>query len=203
MECLFGMHPTARGCIRLGDRDIQSLTISQRIDAGLALVPEDRQLLGLVQNLSVAQNITLASLERITTHSGISRSREREEVNALVEALAIKLSDSDQPVTTLSGGNQQKVIIARSLLTEPSVLMMDEPTRGIDLGAKSDIFGIMKDLTDRGIGILFASSELREVVAMANRALVMARGRLSGSFEGDDVSEQNLADASVLPPSLV
>ena len=203
MECLFGMHPTARGRIRLGDRDIQSLSISRRIDAGLALVPEDRQLLGLVQNLSVAQNITLASLERITTHSGISRSREREEVSALVEALAIKLSDADQPVTTLSGGNQQKVVIARSLLTEPSVLMMDEPTRGIDLGAKSDIFVIMKDLAERGMGILFTSSELKEVVAMADRALVMARGRLSGSFEGDDVSEQNLADASVLPPSLV
>jgi ABC-type sugar transport system ATPase subunit len=201
MECVFGIHPEAQGRIQLGDEEIQTLSLRRRIEAGLALVPEDRQLLGLVQNLSVAQNITLASLERITTRSGISRSRERNVVRELVRALAIKLSDPDQPITTLSGGNQQKVVIAKSLLTEPRVLMMDEPTRGVDVGAKSDIFGIMKKLAGQGIGILFTSSELREIVAMADRAFVMARGRLAGEFENEAITEKNLADASVLMQS--
>jgi erythritol transport system ATP-binding protein len=197
MECIFGIHPEARGRIRLGSKDIQTLSIAQRIAAGLAFVPEDRQLLGLVQSLSVAQNITLASLKRITTPSGISRSKERTAVRELITALGIRLSDPDQPITTLSGGNQQKVVIAKSLLTEPKVLMMDEPGRGVDVGAKADIFGIMKELAGQRIGILFASSELREIVAMADRALVMARGRLAGTFEGDEITESHLADASV------
>jgi erythritol transport system ATP-binding protein len=197
MECIFGIHPDARGRIRLGSKDIQTLSIAQRIAAGLAFVPEDRQLLGLVQSLSVAQNITLASLKRITTPSGISRSKERTAVRELITALGIRLSDPDQPITTLSGGNQQKVVIAKSLLTEPKVLMMDEPGRGVDVGAKADIFGIMKELAGQRIGILFASSELREIVAMADRALVMARGRLAGTFEGDEITESHLADASV------
>ncbi len=201
LECLFGMQPNARGSIRLGGRPIDNLRIDQRIRAGLALVPEDRQLLGLVQNLSVSKNITLASLKRFIQGLALSRKQERQEVQRLIEALAIKVADARQPITTLSGGNQQKVVIAKSLLTQPTVLMMDEPTRGIDVGAKSDIFNIMNDLADEGLGVLFVSSELKEVVAMADRALVMARGRLVATFAGDAITEQNLADASVSVPS--
>ncbi len=198
LECIFGMQSAARGRILLDGREIQALYINRRIKAGLALVPEDRQLLGLLQNLSVAENVTIASLGKINTPLGLSTSKQRELVRRLVDKLSIKLSDPGQLISTLSGGNQQKVIIARSLLTAPRVLMLDEPTRGVDVGTKSDIFEIMKELAGRGVAVLFVSSELKEVVSMADRALVMARGRLTGEFAADAITEQNLAKASVL-----
>ena len=157
----------------------------------------------MVQNLSVSKNITLASLRRFVKGLALSTGEESREVQRLIEALAIKVSDARQPITTLSGGNQQKVVVAKSLLTRPNVLMMDEPTRGIDVAAKSDIFKIMNDLAEEGLGLLFVSSELKEVVAMADRALVMARGRLVATFEGAAITEQNLADASVMAPSVI
>jgi len=203
LECLFGMQPDARGTIRLGSQAIDTLRLDERIRAGVALIPEDRQLLGLVQNLSVSKNITLASLKRFVKGLALSTGEERREVQRLIEALAIKVSDARQPITTLSGGNQQKVVVAKSLLTRPNVLMMDEPTRGIDVAAKSDIFKIMNGLAEEGLGLLFVSSELKEVVAMADRALVMARGRLVATFEGAAITEQNLADASVSAPAVI
>ena len=203
LECLFGMQPDARGTIRLGSRAIETLRIDERIHAGLALIPEDRQRLGLVQNLSVSKNITLTILKQFVKGLALSTGKENREVKRLIEALGIKVSDARQPITTLSGGNQQKVVVAKSLLTRPEVLMMDEPTRGIDVAAKSDIFRIMNDLAEKGLGLLFVSSELKEIVAMADRALVMARGRLAATFEGAAITEQNLADASVMASSVI
>jgi erythritol transport system ATP-binding protein len=127
----------------------------------------------------------------------LSRPREREKVRAMIQSLAIKVSNAEQPVTALSGGNQQKVVIARSLLTGPLVLMMDEPTRGIDIGAKSDVFRIMCDLAREGVAVLFVSSELKEVVAMADRALVMARGRITADLAREQITESALASAAV------
>ena len=115
----------------------------------------------------------------------------------LIRALAIKVADPDQLVTALSGGNQQKVVLARSLLTAPKVLLMDEPTRGIDIGAKSDVFRIMCDLAREGVGVLFDSSELKEVAAMADRALVMARGRFTANLPRHEITEAALATAAV------
>ncbi len=202
LECLFGMRPDARGAIRLGSRAIETLRIDERIRLGLALVPEDRQLLGLVQNLSVLQNITLAYLGRFVKGLALSGNEERREVKPLIQALTIKVADASQPITTLSGGNQQKVVVAKSLLTRPRVLMMDEPTRGIDVAAKSDIFRIMNDLAEQGLGLLFVSSELKEVVAMADRALVMAGGRLVATFEGAAITAHNLSNAAVMTDSM-
>jgi erythritol transport system ATP-binding protein len=197
LECLFGMQPIATGTVRIAGRELRAESVTVRIRAGLAFVSEDRQKLGLVQSLSVAENITLASLRSVRRGPVLSRPREREKVRAMVQALAIKVSRVDQPVTTLSGGNQQKVVIARSLLTEPRVLMMDEPTRGIDIGAKSDVFRIMTDLALTGIAVLFVSSELKEVVAMADRALVMARGRITAELPREQITEAALAAAAV------
>ena len=197
LECLYGLQPASKGSIQLEGRPLENLSIEERIQAGLALVPEDRQRLGLVQNLSVSKNITLAHLSRLMNGMALSSAKESNEVNRLINLLGIKTHDPAQPITTLSGGNQQKVVLAKSLLTNPKLLMLDEPTRGIDIGAKSEIFTLMNDLADQGLGILFVSSELKEVVAMADRALVMARGRITGSFTGDAITEHNLADASI------
>jgi erythritol transport system ATP-binding protein len=197
LECLFGMQRIAAGTVRIAGRELRTESIAERMHAGLAFVSEDRQQLGLVQSLSVAENITLASLRSVRRGFVLSPPKEREKVRAMIQSLAIKASRPDQPVTSLSGGNQQKVVIARSLLTEPKVLMMDEPTRGIDIGAKSDVFRIMCDLAGEGMAVLFVSSELKEVVAMADRAIVMARGRITAELSRERITEAALAAAAV------
>ena len=199
LECLFGMQPIASGKVRIAGRELRTEPIAERIRAGLAFVTEDRQKLGLVQSLSVAKNITLASLRSVRRGPVLSRPKEREKVAAMIQGLAIKVSRPEQDVSALSGGNQQKVVIARSLLTSPRVLMMDEPTRGIDIGAKSDVFRIMCDLAREGMAVLFVSSELKEVVAMADRALVMARGCITADLPRERITEAALAAAAVAP----
>ena len=198
LESLFGLHPEAIGTIRLNGVEITGRLIDQRIAAGLALIPEDRQLMGLVQKMSVAKNMTLAALKQYVHGFAISGKKEKRVVDRLVRELSIKIVHTDQLISSLSGGNQQKVVIAKSLLTSPKVLLMDEPTRGIDVAAKADIFGIMIELAKRGVGVLFASSELKEVMAMADRVLVMANGRITASFERSELKEDVLMAASVV-----
>jgi erythritol transport system ATP-binding protein len=195
-ECLMGQHPEASGEIRLDHRRLQKETIRGRIDLGMMLVPEDRQRLGLIQKLSVAHNITLANLQRFVTSFWLSERRELHEINAMIRSLSIKTLNPQQPITSLSGGNQQKVVIAKSLLTEPQVLMMDEPTRGIDVGAKAEIFEIMNRLAEKGLGILFVSSELPEMFTIPDRVIVLSKGRVTGEFLHDQLNEEALVLAA-------
>jgi erythritol transport system ATP-binding protein len=195
-ECLMGLHPEATGEIRLAGRVIRHESIAERIDLGLMLVPEDRQRLGLVQQLSVAHNISLASLNRFLTSFWLSETRELKGITALMRELAIKARTPAHPVTSLSGGNQQKVVVAKSLLTRPQVLLLDEPTRGIDVGAKAEIFEIVNRLADQGLGILFVSSELTEVLAVPDRILVLSKGNITGEFNHDQATEELLVTAS-------
>jgi erythritol transport system ATP-binding protein len=191
-ECLMGLHPEAKGEIRISGRSIRVETIRQRIDLGLMLVPEDRQRLGLVQKLSVAQNITLASLKRFVTTFWLDQRRERESIVKLMKDLAIKARSPEYPITSLSGGNQQKVVVAKSLLTQPQVLLLDEPTRGIDVGAKAEIFEIMNRLAEQGLAVLFVSSELPEMFTVPDRILVLSKGKITGDFRHDNVTEEAL-----------
>jgi erythritol transport system ATP-binding protein len=195
-ECLMGQHPEASGEIRLGDRKLQKETIRGRIDLGMTLVPEDRQRSGLVQKLSVAHNITLANLQRFVISFWLSERREIREINAMIRNLSIKTQNPQQLITSLSGGNQQKVVIAKSLLTEPQVLMLDEPTRGIDVGAKAEIFEIMNRLAEKGLAILFVSSELPEMFTIPDRVMVLSKGRVTGEFVHDQLSEEALVLAA-------
>ena len=195
-ECLMGQHPEASGEVRLNGRKLQNETIRGRIDLGMMLVPEDRQRLGLVQKLSVAHNITLANLRRFVTAFWLSDRRELEEINKMIRSLSIKMQNPKQPITSLSGGNQQKVVIAKSLLTEPQLLMMDEPTRGIDVGAKAEIFGIMNQLAEKGLAVLFVSSELPEMLTIPDRVLVLSKGKITGEFLHDNLTEESLVLAA-------
>jgi erythritol transport system ATP-binding protein len=171
-------------------------TVGSRLRAGLALVPEDRQRDGLVQTMSVKDNVVLSILRRLTRSGLLRRERQTDTAEEKVRELAIKIPGLGASVTALSGGNQQKVVLARALLTDPVVLLLDEPTRGIDVGAKSQIASIMADLASRGFGVLFISSELAEVIAMAERVLVMAKGRITAEFSADEVTEEKLVTAS-------
>jgi erythritol transport system ATP-binding protein len=195
-ECLMGLHPEASGEIRLNGKPIRNETIRQRIERGLMLVPEDRQRLGLVQKLSVAHNITLANLQRFVTSFWLSERREMEDINTMIRDLAIKTPNPQHPITSLSGGNQQKVVLAKSLLTHPQVLLLDEPTRGIDVGAKAEIFEIMIRLAEQGLAILFVSSELAEMFTIPDRIIVLSKGKVTGEFLHEQLSEEALVLAA-------
>jgi erythritol transport system ATP-binding protein len=171
-------------------------TVQARMAAGLALVPEDRQRDGLVPTMSVRDNILLATVGRLTRGGLLRGGAEQRQASGKLAELAIKAPGLAALVTALSGGNQQKVVLARALLTEPAVLLLDEPTRGIDVGAKSQIAALMAGLAAEGFGVLFISSELAEVIAMADRALVMARGRVTAEFSSAEVTEEALVAAS-------
>jgi erythritol transport system ATP-binding protein len=196
MEVLAGVRPEASGEVWLGEQRLDGASVADRIDAGIVLVPEDRKTDGLVPTLSVAHNMVLASLKRYLRRFYLSRRRERSAVDRMVEDLSVRLSSPGANIGSLSGGNQQKVVVAKGLLTAPKVLLLDEPTRGIDVGAKSEIFEIMSRLAAQGYGILFVSSELKEVLAMADRILVLSKGAVVAEFEGDRATEKELVDAS-------
>ncbi|GIM91000.1 sugar ABC transporter ATP-binding protein [Paractinoplanes toevensis] len=196
MECLMGMRRASAGEVLLRGKPEPKGTVQARMAGGLALVPEDRQRDGLVQTMSVRDNILLATVARFTRAGLLTGGAEQRTADAKVRELAIKSPGLAATVTALSGGNQQKVVLARALLTEPVVLLLDEPTRGIDVGAKAQIAALMADLAAQGFGVLFISSELAEVMAMADRVLVMARGRITAEFTAQTVTEEALVTAS-------
>jgi len=198
-ECLIGLHQEAEGDILLEERAIDSsMTVDERIARGLVLVPEDRQAFGIVQSMTVAENITLASLAKYA-HLGVLPGNAGDaDIQQSIRDLGIRVSASNQLITALSGGNQQKVVLGKALLTAPKVLLMDEPTRGIDVNAKSEIYAIMNELAKSGMCIFFASSELKEITALSDRVLVLSRGKLAGEFIRGQYTESELVKASAL-----
>ncbi len=197
-ECLAGVHPDARGRVYLEGKELPASNVAGRIGAGIVLVPEDRQREGLVQTLSVAHNMLLASLHNYFNGLFLRQRKEQGAVAEKIKDLSIKVADPGQIITSLSGGNQQKVVVAKGLLTAPKVLLLDEPSRGIDVAAKSEIFSIMESLAEQGFGVLFISSELKEVMAMSDRILVMSKGRVTGEFLRAEATEEALVAASAI-----
>jgi monosaccharide-transporting ATPase len=162
---------------------------------GLGMVPEDRGAEGVIGDLSVRDNIVLAALPRLTRAGFLSERRQNELVDTFIKRLRIKVSGPDQKVRELSGGNQQKVLLARMLCLHPAVLILDEPTRGIDVGAKAEIQALIDELAAQGLGVLLISSELEEVVEGADRVLVLRDGAVVGTLRGEDISEDSIMHA--------
>ncbi len=202
-EVLLGLHPHASGDIWLDGKKLHSRTVEKRIKQGIMLIPEDRQREGLVQTLSVADNMLLASLRRYLRTFFLSHNRQMEHINRLIKELAIKVANPNYPIASLSGGNQQKVVVGKALLTEPRVLLMDEPTRGIDVGAKQEIFDIMRTLASQGLGVMFVSTELKEIMAAADRIVVMSKGRVIRQFPRQEATQEALVEASAVGHELV
>ncbi|HEY3310022.1 MAG TPA: sugar ABC transporter ATP-binding protein [Anaerolineales bacterium] len=198
VACLAGARPMATGKVFLDGRPVESQSISERINAGFVLVPEDRQRLGLVQTLSVLDNMLLASLKNYLKGIFLVRKQEKDVTQGQIKELSIRVANAQQPITSLSGGNQQKVVVAKGLLTKPRVLLLDEPTRGIDVGAKSEIFEIMNRLATQKYAVIFVSSELKEVLAMSDRILVMSKGAITGEFSHEEATEEKLVAASAI-----
>jgi erythritol transport system ATP-binding protein len=197
-ESLYGLRRNAKGSVRLDGVELAGHSITRRMKAGLLLVPEDRQRDGLLQNLSVGGNLGIASLKRFTKFFSISKADEAPLLKQVIDQLRIKTAGPDAPITSLSGGNQQKVVIGKSLLTEPRVLLLDEPSRGIDIGAKGEVFSTMRDLADQGLCVVYTTSDLKETHAVADRILVMAYGRITADLRAEDATDEALVRASTL-----
>jgi erythritol transport system ATP-binding protein len=198
VDCLAGARPQATGRIQLNGQPVTVTTISERIESGFVLVPEDRQRYGLVQTLSVMDNMLLASLKKYLKGIFLARKQEKAATDQQIKELSVRVANPLQPITALSGGNQQKVVVGKGLLTHPKVLLLDEPTRGIDVGAKSEIFEIMNRLAAQKYGVIFVSSELKEVLAMSDRILVMSKGAITGEFSHQEATEEKLVAASAV-----
>ncbi len=196
LECLAGLRICAEGRVVLSGESIGHMKLADRLRKGLILVPEDRQGAGIIQSLSSTENLTLSNLRRHSFAGCMLRRLERSSFSSMTADLQIDAPDPEGPITSLSGGNQQKVVVGRGLLTAPRVLLLDEPTRGIDVAAKAGMFGLMRRLAAEGKGILFVSSDLKEILGASDRILVMSNGRITGEFASEEATENALVAAS-------
>ncbi len=187
---LFGVTPALGGTIRVSGKDVSPRSPLEAIQAGMALVPEDRKRQGVVLEMPVRENISLASVRRDQRHGFLDRDREAGLSAEMIGAMRIRTAGDRQAVQFLSGGNQQKVVLGKWLAIEPRVLFLDEPTRGIDVGAKQEIYKLMEDLARKGVAILFVSSEMEEILGMSDRVLVMHEGRLAGELGRGELSDE-------------
>ena len=182
LECVMAQHPAATGRFFIEGREMREKQVAGRIDRGIALVPEDRKRDGLIQIMAIRENLTLSSLKSFTRLFDLNLRQEAARAAEFIKRLTIKVASPENPVSSLSGGNQQKVVIGKALMTGPKVLLLDEPSRGIDIGAKAEIYRTMRELAFEGIGIIFVTSDLEEVLALSDRIVVMADGRVTGEF---------------------
>tara|TARA_R110002095_G_scaffold188226_5_gene165600 strand:+ start:59722 stop:61254 length:1533 start_codon:yes stop_codon:yes gene_type:complete len=191
MQVLFGIDAPQGGTIFINGREIRIHSPQDAITAGLALVPEDRKLQGLILEMAVRENMSLASLSRDKKLLGmINFSKEQVISEEMIAAMKIKTPSDRQIVQFLSGGNQQKVVLGKWLAMKPSVLLLDEPTRGVDVGAKEEIYNLMNELASSGMAVLFVSSDLEEIRGVSDRVLVMHEGQLTGELSREELSEE-------------
>lgn len=198
---LFGIAPADTGVIELEGKRVTIASPREALDKGIAYSTEDRRQLGLVMPLSIASNITLPSLPRFLTPAGlVKRGEERTTAETFRERLSIRAPSVETPTGSLSGGNQQKVVISKWLETNPNVLILDEPTRGIDVGAKVEVHQLIDDLAARGMAIILISSDLPEVLAMSDRVLVMREGRQMAVFDHREATQERVLSAAMGQP---
>jgi ABC-type sugar transport system ATPase subunit len=189
---LYGLTRAQRGSVRFRGRDFWASHPAAALRAGLAMVTEDRQRWGLVETMSVQENLLLSAGVRDGARWWLDRQHERELARRWIGRLGVKAADLSQPVSELSGGNQQKIVLGRALATCPELLILDEPTRGIDVAAKAEIYGLIRTMRDQGMGILLVSSELPELLALSDRILVVCEGRVTAHFNAGKATEENL-----------
>jgi ABC-type sugar transport system ATPase subunit len=197
LECLFGSSPEPpAGEVLLEGRPVRFAHPAEARRAGVALVTEDRKRLGLFPNLDVGENITVCTLAEAARSGLLSGRRERHMAAGVVRDLGVKTVGTEAAITSLSGGNQQKAIIGRWLLTRPKVLLLDDPTRGVDVGAKAELYRLMDRLCREGLGIIVTSSELPELLTLCDRILVLCEGRLTAEFGRQEATEQRIMEAA-------
>lgn len=198
MEAIFGAYPgLCEAEVWMNGRRLKISTPADAIAAGIGMVPEDRKRHGIVPQLGVGQNITLAVLGRFAKGGRIDSAAELDTIHTEMKRLSVRAAHPMLPIASLSGGNQQKAVLTRMLLTDPAVLILDEPTRGVDIGAKFEIYKLMFALARRGMSIIVVSSELVEVLGVSDRVLVIGEGRLRGDFVNDGLTQEHILGAAI------
>ncbi|HVT80057.1 MAG TPA: sugar ABC transporter ATP-binding protein [Phycisphaerae bacterium] len=199
-QAIFGADKPDGGVVKVGGRELPPGSLSAALKAGVALVPEDRQHVGLVLPMSVGANLSMAVLGTLTTAGLISGSAEDALAQKLIADLRVKTANASVAAQTLSGGNQQKLVIGKWLATKPRVLILDEPTRGVDVGAKAEIYKLVRGLAETGMAVLVISSDLPEVLLLSDRILVMRAGRIAGQLHRHEATQEKVL-ALAMPPS--
>ncbi len=201
-QSIFGIAPATSGVIKIGGKAASIKDPQTAMALGLAYVPEDRQHHGLLLPMTISNNITLPDLRRFARLGWLDQRGERQAASRAAEQMEVKCTSVQQKVNELSGGNQQKVVLAKWLSTNPRILILDEPTRGIDVGTKSAVHALMSQLASQGIAILMISSELPEILGMSDRVLVMREGRLTGHFRRAEATQEIIMQAATLGQAL-
>jgi ABC-type sugar transport system ATPase subunit len=191
-RAIFGIDHYASGEVHVDGRKLPRGDIRAAVAQGLALVPEDRQHEGLVLPMTVAENLSLAVLRRLARKGPVSRRAERGLADQLIEQLDVRAASQHVPAETLSGGNQQKLVVGKWLAAEPRVLILDEPTRGVDVGAKAQIHQLIRRLASDGLAALVISSELPELLSICDRILILREGRISGELDGKTATQEQV-----------
>jgi ABC-type sugar transport system ATPase subunit len=191
-RAIFGVDHMDSGRIYMDSTEIRVSDPKRAVSLGMGMVPEDRKQHGFIPVMSVAKNITLPILDRLQRFGIIQQDKEDEIVEDYIDDLDIMVSGPDQEIQYLSGGNQQKVILAKWLSAQPKVIILDEPTRGVDVGTKAEIYHLIRELAGRGVGIIFISSELPEILGLSDRILVMYAGRIQGELSRDEATEERI-----------
>lgn len=195
-SAVFGMIQADSGSVFVDGKQINIRRVRDGVNAGLAYVPEDRKRLGIVACRSILENITLPRLSEYRAWS-LELKREKSEVGEIMRSFAVKAASADAPASSLSGGNQQKVVLCRWLLRKPKVLILDEPTRGIDVGSKYEIYKYIDELAKQGIAIVMISSELPEILGMSDRAMVMCEGRVTAFYPREEMSSEKILKSAM------
>jgi D-xylose transport system ATP-binding protein len=191
VSAIFGEYGKGReGSILIDGEKVSIMSARDAINSGISLVPEDRKLLGLVLNQSILKNISLPNMDQFTDGFSVNKHKEYYECSQMSKRLSVKSPSIHAIVESLSGGNQQKVVLAKCIMSNPRILILDEPTRGIDVGAKYEIYKLMNMLASQGVAIIMVSSELPEILGMSDRILVMHEGRCTGIIDNDDNATQ-------------
>ncbi len=190
MRMIFGIDPIEKGKIFLEDRELQDISPQKAIEAGIAFCPESRKEEGLILIQDIDYNVTISSLKKIIKGIKLDKAKNWDIVDGYCKKLRVKTPSYQQKVKNLSGGNQQKVVLAKWLATKPKVLILDEPTRGIDVGAKQEIYQLIKEMADAGIGVILVSSELPEVIHLSHRVVIMREGQQVEILEEKDIKQE-------------
>lgn len=197
-RAIFGIDPYDEGTVEVNGQMLPGGSVARAKHVGMAMVPEDRQHEGLVLPMSVQNNLTLANLRDLQDFGWLSQTRERGQAKRLIADLDIRVTDPQLPVETLSGGNQQKVVIGKWLASMPNLLILDEPTRGVDVAAKAQVHRLIRELADEGMATLIISSELSEILTLSDRILVIHQGRIAAEFEGATATQEQLLHAALV-----
>jgi len=191
-QLIFGSEKVTSGVITFNGKRLQVKNCREAIEAGIAMIPEDRKRHGVILDMSIKENTTMPCLERISSRKIIKKQKEVEVTEQYEKSLRIKTPTIEQRVKNLSGGNQQKVVLAKWLVMNPEIIIFDEPTRGIDVGAKQEIYEIMNNLANEGKAVIMISSDMEELIGMSDRVVVLCKGRMAGSLDRDEISQESI-----------